>query len=66
ASRLRPPPLPPTALRARAASDAFLMASGYAMRRCEDCDAVVKIPPSIQSRVTACPRCKGRLRPAGE
>lgn len=58
----QPPPLPPESLRARAASDAFLQASGYAMRTCEDCGATVKVPPSLQERVTSCPRCNGRLR----
>ena len=56
-----PPPLPPEARRAREASDAFLQASGYAIRTCEDCGARVKVPPSLRERAIPCPRCKGRL-----
>ncbi len=56
-----PPPLPPESLRARAASDAFLQASGYHIRVCEDCGARVKVPPSLAEREIPCPRCKGRL-----
>jgi len=47
--------------RARAASDAFLTASGYDVRRCTSCGASVKIPPSLSRRVAACPRCRGAL-----
>ena len=61
AAAATPPPLPPESLRARAASDAFLQASGYAILTCEDCDAKVKVPPSLRDRDIPCPRCKGRL-----
>ena len=47
--------------RARAASDAFLTASGYVMRTCERCGATAKIPPSLADRVKTCPRCRGPL-----
>jgi len=52
--------------RARAASDAFLTASGYGVRRCLDCGASVKVPPSLADRVHTCPRCKGELGPVGK
>ncbi len=52
--------------RARAASDAYLTASGYGVRRCTNCGASVKIPPSLAERVQACPRCKGDLAPAAQ
>ena len=60
-ARSQPPPLPPESLRARAASDAFLQASGYHILTCEDCEARIKIPPSLQGRKIPCPRCRGRL-----
>ncbi|TAH35099.1 MAG: peptidase M28 [Planctomycetota bacterium] len=47
----------PAAERARAASDAFLAASGYARRPCPSCTALLKLPPSLQERVLNCPRC---------
>jgi heat shock protein HtpX len=47
--------------RARAASDAFLSASGYARRPCAGCGAVLKVPPSLATRVRACPRCGADL-----
>ncbi|MDJ0521767.1 MAG: M48 family metallopeptidase [Planctomycetota bacterium] len=50
--------------RARAASDAYLTASGYGVRRCTNCGASVKVPPSLSERVTACPRCRGALGPS--
>ncbi len=52
--------------RARAASDAFLTASGYGVRRCLDCGASVKVPPSLAARIHTCPRCKGELGPVGK
>lgn len=62
AAAASPPPLPPESLRARAASDAFLQASGYGILTCEDCGARVKVPPSLRERDIPCPRCKGRLQ----
>lgn len=50
--------------RARAASDAFLTASGYAVRSCGSCGAKVKVPPSLADRVGDCPRCGSALGPA--
>lgn len=47
----------PPRVRRRAASDAYLSASGYEKRICGQCRAVVKIPPSMKSRVRDCPRC---------
>ena len=55
------PSLDTTVERRRAASDAFLSASDYAMRECPGCTAVLKIPPQIASRVTECPRCRTTL-----
>jgi len=49
--------------RRRAASNAFLSASGYGIRQCSDCGASLKIPPSMAERVTSCPRCGGDLGP---
>ena len=45
-------------------SDAFLTASGYGIRACTECSAKVKVPPSMASRITQCPRCNGALGPA--
>jgi heat shock protein HtpX len=47
--------------RARAASDAFLSASGYLRRTCPRCGAVHKVPPSLAARVTRCTRCQAPL-----
>lgn len=47
--------------RARDASNAFLTASGYAVRTCTQCGAKAKIPPSLSARVTSCPRCHGEF-----
>ncbi len=47
--------------RHREASDALLSASGYARIECGSCGAVLKIPPSVASRVDRCPRCRARL-----
>jgi heat shock protein HtpX len=47
--------------RAREASDAFLSASGYERRGCGQCGALLKIPPRLQERALACPRCGTRL-----
>jgi len=47
--------------RAREASDAFLSASGYERRGCGQCGALLKIPPRLQDRALACPRCGARL-----
>jgi heat shock protein HtpX len=52
--------------RRRAASNAFLTASGYGIRQCTDCGASLKIPPSMAERVTNCPRCSGPLGPFTE
>jgi heat shock protein HtpX len=50
-----------TTARRRAASDAFIAASGYAARTCTKCGAKAKIPPSLAGRVKVCPRCHGPL-----
>jgi heat shock protein HtpX len=47
--------------RARAASNAFLTASGYVFRTCTQCGAQSKLPPSQVERVTRCMRCGGPL-----
>ncbi|MCA8944576.1 MAG: M48 family metallopeptidase [Planctomycetes bacterium] len=47
--------------RARAASDAFLSASGYDRRTCTRCGAIHKIPPNLRNRIDRCTRCKGAL-----
>jgi heat shock protein HtpX len=57
------PDLTTTRERGRAASDAYLTASGYDVRRCSNCGASVKVPPSLAQRVSACPRCRGALVP---
>lgn len=49
--------------RRRAASNAFLTASGYGIRQCTDCGASLKIPPSMAKKVDHCPRCNGHLGP---
>ncbi len=49
--------------RQRAASNAYLTASGYGMRACQECGAVAKVPPTLKERVTRCPRCLGELGP---
>ncbi|MFO7902965.1 MAG: M48 family metalloprotease [Planctomycetota bacterium] len=43
--------------RLRQASNAFLAGAGYARRACDQCGAVLKIPPERRGRSVACPRC---------
>ena len=47
--------------RQRAASNAFITASGYGVKTCTQCGATSKIPPSLADRVKVCPRCHGAL-----
>ncbi len=47
--------------RLRQASDAFLAGAGYRRVQCPNCPAVLKIPPELQGRVNACPRCGADL-----
>ena len=47
--------------RQRAASNAFITASGYTVRTCTQCGANAKIPPALVDRVQVCPRCHGAL-----
>lgn len=63
AAAAAPAPGDDPAVRGRAASDAFLAASGYSRAACA-CGAIVKIPPALQGRVTACPRCGAELAAA--
>lgn len=59
AAEPEPEPIAETpAARGRMASDAFLMASGYARLACGGCDAILKIPAEIVGMVKACPRCQ--------
>lgn len=51
------------ARRMRAASDAWLSAAGYRRRRCEACDATLKVPPEVA--VDRCLRCGGPLTDPG-
>lgn len=54
-------PVQPHRERLREASNAFLAGAGYEARTCPGCGAVVKIPPAMKGRVSACPRCATRL-----
>ena len=47
--------------RQRAASDAFLGASGYVRKTCTSCGAIHKVPPALVSRLRDCTRCKTPL-----
>lgn len=47
--------------RARAASNAFISASGYVRRECTSCGAVLKVPPSVDEGLDACLRCDAPL-----
>ena len=53
------PPSPPRRL--REASDAFLQASGYSKLTCSNCQAVIKVPPSLKAKLRNCPRCASPL-----
>ncbi|NLX57384.1 MAG: M48 family metalloprotease [Planctomycetaceae bacterium] len=53
--------LPTPRARLRAASDAYLAGAGYDRVVCDNCGAILKIPPQHRGRVLACPRCRARI-----
>jgi len=41
----------------REASNAYLAGSGYRFQDCKGCGATLKIPPKLEGKIDACPRC---------